>query len=164
MITRKSTTSLHKVFLLLYTFAFVLLTAGCKETKTKKAGEEAAQAKMELVKAKADIIQLKGEVGYLKDRLKTTEQVRDKLQQQLDDTSKQHDNITGDNQQEIDKLKAVLIEQTKKTIELQKQVDQLKAVIRELQTLIEQKPADKLVTPGQEVNQSPLVSTSETNQ
>ena len=45
---------------------------------------------------------------------------------------------TQDAQQESDNIKAMLVGQTKKAGELEKQVQQLKAIIRELQAKIEQ--------------------------
>ena len=163
MITHKPITNHRKTLVLLCACALVLLSVGCKDTKAKKASAEAAQARAELVKAKADIVQLKGETSYLKERLKTTEQARDNLQQQLDAILKEQEIVTGDTQQEINNLRIAFVEQIKKAIELQKQVDQLKAVIRELQTVIEQKPENKSQRTEQEINQPPTITLSETN-
>jgi uncharacterized coiled-coil DUF342 family protein len=162
MVTHKSTINNHKIFALLLACALVLL-CGCKDTRVKKAAQDAAQARAELVKAKADIVQLKGEASYLRERLKTTEQARDNLQQQLDDILTEHETATGDTQQEINNLRTAFVEQITRTLELQKQVDRLKAVIRELQTSIEQKSITKNQPPEQETEQLPPDSLSETN-
>ena len=160
MVTHKFITNHSKTLVLLCTCTLVLLY-GCKDNKERKAAEELAKARAELVKAQADIVQLKGEASYLKERLKTTEQARDKLQQQLDDVLKEHDIITSNTQQETNNLRTAFVEQLKKTLELQNQVDQLKAVIRELQTIIEKKPASDSQTPEHQTEEPSTVSSSE---
>ena len=162
MVTHKPIINHHKILMSLCTCVLVLL-CGCKDTKARKAAAKAAQAKAELVKARANIVQLKGETSYLKEQLRTTEQARDKLLEQLNAVLEEHDVVTDNTQKEIDKLKAELEEQTNKANELQKQLDQLKAVIRELQTVMEQKSESTTQPTEQEAEQPPPDSPSEIN-
>jgi len=131
---------------LLIILTALVLPAGCKDDEKKKAFAEAAEARMELIKAKAEMVKLKGEISYLKDKLQTVTLTRDDLQEQLDQSLKEHDDDateTQNSQQEIDNLKAMLAEQNKKAGELERQVEQLKTIIREFQARIEQKDANQ---------------------
>ena len=142
--------------ILLVILAATILLTGCKNDKKKKALAEAAQAKTEAVKLKAEVVELKGEISYLKEKLQTANVARDKLRKQSDELIEDKEAVTTDvqdAQQEVDNLKALLAEQTKKANELQKQVDQLKAVIREFQTRIEPNKTPEQPKAGGDANQ-----------
>jgi len=141
---------------LLIALVAIAILSGCDDGKKKKALAEAAQAKTEAVKLKAEVVELKGEISYLKEKLQTANVARDKLRKQSDELIEDKEAVTTDvqdAQQEVDNLKALLAEQTKKANELQKQVDQLKAVIREFQTRIEPNKTPEQPKAGGDANQ-----------
>jgi chromosome segregation ATPase len=132
------------MILILIILILMMAVAGCKDDGKRKALAEAAQARVEVVKLKAETVQLKSEISYLNEKLVAANMAKDKIQIQLAQLIEDGNATTADVedvQQENDKLKAQLVEQTKKTGELEKQVETLRAVINALQTRIEQEKA-----------------------
>jgi chromosome segregation ATPase len=150
---------------LLAVLAMTIVTGGCKDDDKQEARAEAAQAKAEVLKLRAEMLKLKGKSSYLREQLQTTTQGRDNLQWQMEQLLEEHNVAVTDfynAQEEVDHLKAMLAEQTKKALELQEQVDRLKAVIRELQVRFERQDTNEIKM-AEDANELTVVSEVEPN-